>query len=80
MTGVTKIMCHINNKEVVVLFESNDVGITLSRVFKVKFKSSDRNIIVVVKDRKPLVPLPVYFYGKAFYYFSMKFDLRKDNR
>ena len=52
MTGVTKIMGHFIIKEVVVLFESNDVGITLSRVFKVKFKSSDRNIIVVVKDRK----------------------------
>ena len=43
---------HTAASVVVVLFEGNDVGITLSRVFKVKFKSSDRNIIVVVKDRK----------------------------
>ena len=28
MTGVTKLMCHIDNKKVVVLFESDNVGIT----------------------------------------------------
>lgn len=53
MTGVAKIMRHVNNKEVIVLFESNHVGVTLTWVFKVKFKRSDRNTIVVVKDRKP---------------------------
>ena len=29
MTGVAKIMCHVDNKEVIVLFKSDDVGITL---------------------------------------------------
>ena len=28
MTGMTKLMCYVNNKEVIVLFESDNVGIT----------------------------------------------------
>ena len=28
MTGMTNLMCYINNKEVIVLFESDNVGIT----------------------------------------------------
>ena len=28
MTGMTKLMSYVNNKEVVVLFKSNNVGIT----------------------------------------------------
>ena len=53
MTGMAKVMCHVNNKEVIVLFESDDVGISLPRFFKIKFKRSDRDTIVVVKDWKP---------------------------
>lgn len=28
MTGMTKLMCYVNNKEVIVLFESDNVDVT----------------------------------------------------
>lgn len=30
MTGMTKLMCYVNNKEVIVLFESDNVDVTLT--------------------------------------------------